>query len=498
MTEIDGRDKSGEVPGEHGAGSGGQLRRLIRPVVYLSQNWISRIGVVLATTSAITLIFTFLSQVLGYSFNPYLGIIVFLVLPGAFVLGLILIPIGIYREFRQQRHLGTLPREYPLVSFSGEEFRRTATFVVMMSAINVPLFVLASYRGVVYMDSVSFCGATCHTVMQPEYAAYLNSPHSHVACVECHIGSGAPWFVRSKISGTYQVLAVTFNLYPRPIPVPVHNLRPAAQTCNECHWPAKFSGDKLLVKTKFGDDEKNSPTTSVLLMHIGGLSPGLKYTGIHGWHLGLINYIASDEKRQVIPWVEHRNADGTHTQFVSAGTPPKPELLAHGERRLMDCMDCHNRPSHTFHLPEDAVNSEMAAGRISPSLPFIHKVAIGLLKQNYANRLAAETQIPENLPAYYRNNYFALYNSKRSEVEEAAKALVYIYDSNVFPEMNVTWGTYANNLGHMDFPGCFRCHDGDHKSKDGQVITQDCNSCHNLLAMDDAHPKILQELQGGQ
>ncbi len=163
-------------------------------------------------------------------------------MPGAFVLGLLLIPIGIYREFRQRRRLGTLPREYPLVSFSREEFRRTATFVVMMTAINVPLFALASYRGVVYMDSVSFCGATCHTVMQPEYTAYLSSPHSHVACVECHIGPGAPWFVRSKISGTYQVLAVTFNLYPRPIPVPIHNLRPAAQTCDECHWPAKFSG----------------------------------------------------------------------------------------------------------------------------------------------------------------------------------------------------------------------------------------------------------------
>jgi len=196
LTETAGRDSNGKAPGEPERGWTGNLRRLIRPVVYLSQNWISRIGVVLATTSAITLIFTFLSQVLGYSFNPYLGIIVFLLLPGVFVLGLVLIPIGIYREFRRRRRLGTLPHEYPLVSFSREEFRRTASFVVLMSAINVPLFVLASYRGVVYMDSVSFCGATCHTVMQPEYTAYLNSPHSHVACVECHIGPGAPWFVR--------------------------------------------------------------------------------------------------------------------------------------------------------------------------------------------------------------------------------------------------------------------------------------------------------------
>jgi hypothetical protein len=233
-------------------------------------------------------------------------------------------------------------------------------------------------------------------------------------------------------------------------------------------------------------------------MHIGGLSPALKYTGIHGWHLGLITYIASDDKRQVIPWVERRSPDGTVTQFAAAGTAPKPELLARGERRLMDCMDCHDRPSHTFHLPEEAVDTEMAAGRISPDLPFIHKVSIGLLKTNYASRLEAEREIPEGLRAYYRANYFAAYNRQRSEIEQAAKALVYIYDGNVFPKMNVTWGTYPNNLGHTDFPGCFRCHDGDHKSKDGHAITQDCNSCHNLLAMDEPHPKILQELQGGQ
>jgi len=236
----------------------------------------------------------------------------------------------------------------------------------------------------------------------------------------------------------------------------------------------------------------------VPLLHIGGLSPALRYTGIHGWHLGLINYIASDTKRQVIPWVEHRNPDGTYTQFASTDTPPTRELMARGERRLMNCMDCHDRPSHTFQLPAEAVDTEMLAGRISPSLPFVHKVSVALLKQIYLSRREAETQIPENLRAYYRKNHFAIYSSQRAAIEQAADALIYIYDGNVFPAMNITWGTYANNLGHTDFPVCFRCHDGDHKSKDGQVITQDCNTCHNLLAMDDPNPKILQMLQGGQ
>ncbi len=474
------------------------LRSSARPAAYFSQNWISRIGVVVTTTSAITLIIAYASQILGYTFNPYLGILVLMILPGFFVLGLLLIPIGIYRQFRKQRRLGTLPTQYPLVSFSGQEFRRTALFVAAMTAINVPLFAVASYRGVVYMDSVKFCGTTCHTVMLPEYTGYERSPHARVACVECHIGPGAPWFVRSKLSGSYQVLAVTFDLYPRPIPTPIESLRPAAQTCEQCHWPAKFSGDKLIVKTKFGDDEKNSATKTVLLLHIGGLSPALRFTGIHGWHLGRITYLATDSKRQVIPWVDHRNADGSSTEFVSTDNSPKPDLLARRERRLMDCMDCHNRPSHTFHLPEEAVDTEMSAGRISASLPFAHKVSIQLLKQNYSSRLDAETRIPQSLREYYRKNYFSIYNSQRAEIEQAAKALVYVYDGNIFPAMRVTWGTYANNLGHVDFPGCFRCHDGNHKSKDGQMITQDCNTCHSLLAMDEPNPKILQELQAGE
>lgn len=485
-------------------GSRAALRQLwegaahfIRPVVYLSHNTTSRLGVVLTSTSAVTILLTYGFQLYGYAPNPYAGILIFLILPGLFVAGLILIPVGIIRDFRRHRRLGTLPLSYPTIDFRDRRLRQTAMFVTFMTAINVPIFAIASYRGTVYMDSVRFCGMTCHTVMQPEYTAYQRSPHARVPCVDCHIGPGASWFVRSKLSGSYQVFAVSFDLYPRPIPVPVHNLRPARATCEECHWPEKFSGDKLVVKPKFGDDEKNSETESVLLMHIGGRNPARKLVGIHGAHLGLVTYIASDDKRQKIPWVSHRAEDGTETDYVSTDNPPKPDLVEHGERRLMDCMDCHNRPSHTFLMPEDAVNREMAVGRISSSLPFVHKVGVELLKRDYSSRLAAQTELPEALREYYRKNYFAIYNSQRAQIEQAATALVYIYDGNVFPEMHITWGSYANNLGHMDFPGCFRCHDGNHQSKDGRAIPQDCNTCHSLLAMDETHPKILQELGEG-
>ncbi len=472
------------------------LGHFLRPVVYLSHNVTSRVGVVLTTTSGVTLLLTYGFLLFGYSPNPYAGILIFLILPSVFVLGLVLIPLGIYREFRKERRLGLLPAIYPTVDFSHREVRRTALFVAVMTAINVPIFAVASYRGTVYMDSVQFCGRTCHQVMAPEYTAYQRSPHARVACVDCHIGPGAPWFVRSKLSGSYQVLAVTFDLYPRPIPTPVHNLRPARETCEQCHWPEKFSGDKFVVKTKFEDDEPNSQVKTVLLLHIGGLSANRQLVGIHGRHLGVATYVAADQKRQVIPWVSYQDEDGSIAEYVSTETPPTPELLATGERRLMDCMDCHNRPTHAFDLPESAVNQAMAAGRISRSLPFAHKISVELLRRDYPSKLAAQTQLPEAFREYYRTSYFPAYNTQRAQIEQSAATLLEIYSGNVFPEMNVTWGTYPNNLGHADYPGCFRCHDGGHQAKDGRVISQDCNACHNLLAMEEPDPKILRELAG--
>jgi nitrate/TMAO reductase-like tetraheme cytochrome c subunit len=490
----------GETP--NGNNTGGLLFKLrgplitqyLRPLVYLSRNLISRIGVVLTSTSALTMIVTF---AFGSTPNPYIGILVYLILPALFAVGLIFIPIGILRQYWKERRAGLLPITYPKIDFSQRELRRTALFVAVMTAVNVPIFAVASYRGTVYMESVEFCGQTCHQVMEPEFTAYQRSPHARVECVDCHIGPGAPWFVKSKLSGSYQVIAVIFNLYPRPIPTPVHNLRPARQTCEQCHWPEKFSGDKFVVKTKYGDDEKNSPVKTVLLLHIGGRSANKSLVGIHGRHLGAATYVAADDKRQVIPWVSYKRQDGPVVEYTTTEAPPSPESLAKGERRAMDCMDCHNRPTHAYDLPEDAVNRAMAADRISPALPFAHKVSVDILKRNYSSRLAAQTELPEALREYYRKNYSAVYNSQGAQIEQAAEALLEIYNGNIFPAMNVTWGTYPNNLGHSDFPGCFRCHDGNHKAKDGRVITQDCNACHNLLAMEDPDPKILHDLAGG-
>jgi nitrate/TMAO reductase-like tetraheme cytochrome c subunit len=468
-----------------------------RPLYYLSQNTLSLIGVVLTTTSAITLIaFWFYDFLLPGPPHPYIGILLFLILPALFVLGLLLIPLGIFLYRKKLRAAGQLPKVFPPINLEMRTVRNTFMFVSVATLLNILIFTFASYKGVSYMDTTTFCGQTCHSVMAPEFSAYQNSPHARVECVDCHIGPGAGWFVRSKLSGLRQVYAVAFHTYSQPIPSPVKHLRPARETCEECHWPQRFSGDKFIVKTNYKDDEKNTPLTTALVMKIGGrISSGS--IGIHGRHLdngSRIKYISTDDRRQVIPVVYYTDDEGKSVEYVSTDTKVSKQELEKGETRIMDCIDCHNRPTHAFELPENAVDLRMSRGLISPELPYIRKKAVELLKTNYPDRDTAKKQIFEGIESYYRTTYPDLYSRKRALIEQSADNVSSIYLRNVFPEMKVTWGVYPNNLGHNDFPGCFRCHDGSHSSANGQTISNDCSTCHNLLAVQEENPKILSDL----
>ena len=468
-----------------------------RLIYYFSQNTLSFIGVVLTTSSAITLIaFWIYDFVLPGPPHPYIGLLIFLTLPGIFILGLLLIPLGVFLHRGKLRNAGELPSVYPEIDLKTPAVQKGILFIAAATVLNVIIFSFASYRGVSYMDTANFCGQTCHTVMAPEFSAYQNSPHSHVECVECHIGPGAGWFVRSKLSGLRQVFAVTFHTYSRPIPSPVKYLRPARETCGQCHWPERFSGDKFIVRTNYKDDEKNTPMTTALMMKIGGRS-STGSVGIHGRHLddgSQIRYISTDEHRQVIPVVYYTDDKGKTVEFVSTDIKVSKQELEKGKHRAMDCIDCHNRPTHAFELPENAVDQRMSRGLISPELPFIRKKAVELLKVNYPDRETAQKQIVDGITNYYKTTYPKIYNGKRALVEQSADNVAKIYLRNIFPEMKVTWGVHPNNLGHNDFPGCFRCHDGSHTSADGQTISNDCSACHNLLAVQEENPKILTNL----
>ena len=468
-----------------------------RLLYFLGQNPVSLTGAVLTTSSAATLIaFWFYDILLPGPPHPYIGILLFLILPGIFLLGLILMPVGILWRRRRLSAKSKLPGEYPAISLREPMVRQALLFVGLATFLNIIIFGTASYRGVAYMDSTQFCGKTCHTVMQPEFAAYQDSPHAHVNCVECHIGPGAGWFVRSKLSGLRQVYAVTFNTYSKPIHAPVKYLRPARETCEQCHWPQRFTGDKFVVKTTYKDDETNTAQTTVMLLKVGGRT-WQGSVGIHGRHLddgARIRYISIDDQRQVIPVVYYTDDKGKTIEYVSTDIQATKQKLDAGEHRSMDCVDCHNRPTHAFELPENAVNKQMAAGFVSPDLPFIRKKAVELLKADYPDRETAHQRIVDGLKSFYHANYQGVYDSHRALVEQSAESVASIYLRNIFPEMKMTWGVHPNNLGHNDFPGCFRCHDGSHVSADGQTISNDCSACHNLLAVEEKNPKILADL----
>ena len=461
------------------------IRSWVRLLYFLGQNPVSFVGAVLTTSGAVTLMaFWFYDFLLPGPPHPYIGILLFLILPGVFALGLLIIPVGILVRRHKLKAQGQLLDIYPATNLREPMVRHGVFVVGAATFVNVLIFGTASYRGVEYMDSTQFCGQTCHTVMTPEFTAYQNSPHARVNCV------------RSKLSGVRQVFAVTFHTYSRPIHAPVKYLRPARETCEQCHWPQRFTGDKFVVKTTYKDDEKNTPQTTVMLLKIGGHT-WQGSAGIHGRHLdegSRIRYISIDDQRQVIPVVYYANDQGKTVEYVSSDMQATKQQLDAGEHRSMDCVDCHNRPTHAFDLPETAVNRQMYAGRISPELPFIRKKAVELLKADYPDRGAAQQRIVEGVKSFYRADYPAVYDSRRALVEQSAQSVADIYLRNIFPSMKVTWGVHPNNIGHTDFPGCFRCHDGSHTSADGQTITNDCSACHNLLAVEETNAKVLTDL----
>jgi len=448
----------------------------------LPRNPISLFGVFCTTLGALLFLIFFFLDLFGLHTNPYMGIVFFMILPAVFVFGLLLIPLGWWRDRRRLRAGLAVERHWPRIDFNNPKHRTYAFFIGIATFFNVLIVSLAAYSGVHYMDSVEFCGQVCHEVMEPEFVAYQDGAHSRVGCVQCHIGPGAPWFVRAKISGARQVLAVSLGTFSRPIPSPVHNLRPAPETCEQCHWPEKFHGDKIKVVREYAEDEANTETATTLQIHVGGGSDRLSIaTGIH-WHMNVANeidYIATDDKRQVIPWVRIKDRDGNVREYAVDGVTP--EELARGEVRRMDCVDCHNRPSHPFDPSADkAVNRALAMGEIPNTLPFVKREATAALKETYPSKAAAADAIATRLREFYRTNHNSVYMGRRQDVERAVAGTQQLYRRNVFPSMNVTFGTYPNNIGHMDFPGCFRCHDDSHKTKDGKTIGQDCALCHEF------------------
>jgi hypothetical protein len=461
-------------------------------------NTISIVGAGIAALSFGGIVFLLFVEAFAETSTPYLGIINYLVFPAFLVLGLILVPIGMLREHHRRAKFHALP-SLPRVDLNFPHHRRM--FILSVSVLTVFLLFtgVGSYHAYEFTESTTFCGKICHSVMEPEYIAYQNSPHARITCAGCHVGPGAGWYVQSKLSGAYQIYSVLFNKYPQPIPTPITNLRPARETCEQCHWPRAFFGNKQDVRVHFMKDEQNTRWFYNLLIKIGGGSPELGHTsGIH-WHMNISNkieYLPADESREVIPWVRSTNANGEVTVYTSDPSLMDGTAIDSSKVRVMDCIDCHNRPTHVFHSPNIALNRAINFGWIDPGLPSIKSVAVEALTPEYATKEVALAAIDSTIRNFYAGNHPDLAAQKSRQIEEALQRVQDIYLKNNFPFMKASWRTYPDHIGHFLSPGCYRCHDGLHQSADGKVITNDCNTCHLIVEQGDGQTFHEANLEG--
>jgi nitrate/TMAO reductase-like tetraheme cytochrome c subunit len=462
-----------------------------------ANNPITITGAIIATLAALLISIFVAIHLFGGHQSAYTGILAFAILPAIFVSGLLIIPVGMW--FRRRKLIAAHTSEaeldaFPRLDFNDPHLRKVVMVVIVLTCLNAVIFGSASYIGVEYMESVEFCGTVCHTVMSPEYAAYQNSPHSRVSCVQCHIGPGASWFVKSKIDGLRQVIATTMNTFSRPIGSPIHNLRPAQDTCEQCHWPSKHHGDKLHVVARHESDETNTPSYTALLLKTGGgeLDQG-RHGGIHWWHIysdNRIRYIPSDERRFGISWVEMRTPDGETRTYTREGEeiPGDEEIVA--EARIMDCIDCHNRPTHLYKHPDRSLDEVLERRPDLRELPFFKREALAALMGEYPTNTEGTEAVNDAIMRFYRTKYPDLFRSKEGLVTDGAETVSAIYARTVFPEMNTNWETHPSHIGHpndddVGFLGCWRCHDDELQTADGEhVIPQDCDNCHTFLFED--------------
>ncbi|MFZ5767059.1 MAG: NapC/NirT family cytochrome c [Thermodesulfobacteriota bacterium] len=462
---------------EHGDDQGA-LDRLLKG---LWRSPLGVFGVALTTVSIALMMIGTIVDLLGLIDNPYAALVTYTVLPAGMLLGLFLIPLAAFLR-RRKWHKTGIDRAHLQLNLSHPKHRLFLVGFIFLSVVNLAILGVIGYEGYHFTDSAYFCGVVCHQVMEPEYVAYKRSPHSRVACVECHIGPGAEWYVRAKFSGLRQVAAVALDSYSRPIPAPVHELRPARDTCEQCHWPEKFHGKKVKKFVAFSNNDQINPQISEVALHIGGHNPETSiFEGIH-WHVSNqveVSYLAADDKRTQIAKVRVKRPDGSADEFVKDSVEVAEN---EGHWRVMDCVDCHNRPTHIYYMPEERVDFGLLSKKINGAIPGIREDSLTVITKEYASREEAKASMVNELITLQKARDAALAEANRADLVKAGEFLLEEYLGNVWPEMKVGWGTYRDHLGHRwadDGYGCWRCHDEEHVNKGGKTISQDCSICHD-------------------
>jgi nitrate/TMAO reductase-like tetraheme cytochrome c subunit len=463
---------------------------------HLASNPITMLGGFFALVAFGGLVFFLGVQALKVEPSPYIGLVVYMVLPVALAIGLVLVPAGMAWEARRrakaaQRGLGVPPAL--VIDFGNPGHLAGVTLFATVTIVILGVFGATGYGAVEFMDSPSFCGTTCHTVMEPQYEPYKRSAHAEVNCTACHIGPGASWYVQSKLSGVTQLFAIVRDTYPRPIPAPIDHLRPARDTCEGCHWREKAYGMFLRVYRTYLPDESNTQHLRALAFRVGTGGEEVEEAGGVHWHTAAkVYYRTVDEERQEMATVRVETDSGVETWTnpnVKPGTALQPE-------RLMDCIDCHNRAAHKIPAPDQLVDEALTSGGLDAELPYLKREALRLLGQDESQPTAAELVSRwssdmwfEQLAEFYKTNYPSIAESHADSIQKAIDQLKIISGQVAYPDMLTTWLTYSDNRGHPGLEGvnrgCFRCHTTLVKADDGERLPggvggSGCLACHNL------------------
>ncbi len=442
------------------------------------------IGVSLTTISVTLIIIGFICHLTGLISDHYFFIFTFMFLPLMMLFGLALIPLACYFRRKKWFQGSLLNTNHLQIDLADKQHRKGIVLFLILSVINLTIIVLVLYEGYTFTDSSYFCGVVCHEVMEPQYSAYQRSPHAKVSCVSCHIGTGSSWYVQAKLSGIRQVKAIISSDFNRPITAPVENLRPARETCESCHWPDKFHGKKIKEFISYTNDNQTDPQIQEVALHIGGRNPVTdEFEGIH-WHVSrniTVEYQALDTKRTRIGRVRVTKPDGTTEEYSTGNDVPDKGVTP--AWRTMDCIDCHNRPTHIYDQLDQIIDFGLYSKKIDSNIAGIREDSTTILKIEYTRRNEAiERIVPDLIELVSKRHGKDYVNMNRDKIVRSGTFLLEAYLNNVWPEMKVTWGTYRQHLGHLnsdDGYGCFRCHDEVHKTQFGKAIKQDCDMCHD-------------------
>ncbi|MCF7822578.1 MAG: NapC/NirT family cytochrome c [Candidatus Marinimicrobia bacterium] len=477
------------------------FKRYIMFIQLLFMSWIGKLGVILTSTTFMSFFVLEGLTVIGVFRSTYTGIVTYFIIPIIFVIGLILLPIA---WSVQKKETGkTLHNVFiDKLKSSGVDvqdfWEKVIPIVLILTVVNVVFLVAAGSSAMHYMDQSEFCGTACHEIMGPEWAVYSVSPHSRVPCVDCHIGEGVKALASAKLNGAWQAVSSIFDLYDKPIGTPIHNLRPARETCGKCHWPEKHYGSKLVKHKRYKEDETNTLQYTTLNLKVDATN-GVG-TGIH-WHVSEENevrYSSVDDIRESMIWVEVKKENGEYHRFNN--THFIDSTITEFEPRTMDCVDCHNRATHIYERPDAAMDLALANGYVDASLPYIKREGLAAIIGDYPDKPSGLQGIEDRLRSFYAIEYSTM---ETPTLDSSIAAIQTIYKRNIHPNMNIGWNTYPNHLGHkVEFgcfschnfmqheqsDGCFRCHNRHLVDEKGNSISDECTLCHSILSMGDEDP----------